>query len=59
MFELIVVECQKDPDPVFKDMIFLIRIRPKMDRIRTLIRLAGESENPLLMPGESAILFSG
>ena len=34
LFELILGECQLDPDPVFKIMICWIRIRPKMDRIR-------------------------
>ena len=34
MFELILGQCQQDPDQVFKIMICWIRIRLKMDRIR-------------------------
>ena len=34
MFELILGECQWDPDPVLQILICCIRIRPKMDRIR-------------------------
>ena len=38
MLELILDECKQDPDPdqnpVFKILIFRIRIRPKTDRIR-------------------------
>ena len=33
MFELILSECKKDPDPVVKNLMFRIRFRPKMDRI--------------------------
>ena len=32
--ELVLGECKQDPDPVIKNLIIRIRIRPKMDRIR-------------------------
>ena len=38
MVELILGECQQDPDPVFKILICWIRMRPKIDRIhKTLV----------------------
>ena len=38
MLELILDECKQDPDPVNKILLFRIRIRPKVDRIRNPVR---------------------
>jgi len=46
MLELILDEWKQEPDPVFKNPIFRIRIWPKMDLIRkpASLRKNGEKE---------------
>ena len=48
MLELILDECEQDPDPVFKIPTFRLRNRERMDRIR----------NPVVLKANIAAVFA-